>query len=392
LQARAGLLQAALRHADQADHFLLGWWIAAARTRADLEALSRIIEKLPTERRIEHLFMLSMTSSVHGDKAQGRIWFEQARQLAATASPAAASPAAKERGAGAHHVIDAFYAAHFLQDAAFQAQTAEELRAFAAQLPSSARFIKPEEIAVLPAFLDLQARGMRGDAAPLPSLARLDEITAGLRAAPASDMQFRMLEIVAVHYFLKKRPEKLLPVAQALLQSARTLAAAEMAARQKKDGFFNPYWPRSPRVLTAIFWLQRAGDVQTAPTFAREFARTVPQRERPYAAMALFQLGFPKLADSVFDPIVEIPRLAARQREEWKKKRVDWNAFTSWGDFAASEARFRAPDAPFRWFGKLESVHQRGQVLHAWIAALFPEARQKAPLVSVSPTGSSSSF
>jgi hypothetical protein len=385
LQARSGLLQSALRRADQANDYLLGWWIAAARTQADLHALSRIVEKLPAERRVQHLFELSMVSSMRGDKVEGRVWFEQARQLATTAAPALTR-------AQTGSAMFAFYAAHFLQDTALEAQTMEELRALAAELPESSRFMKAEEIAVLPAFLDLQARAMLGDAAPMPSLARLNEITAQLQAAPPSDMQFRALETVATHYFLHKQPGKLLSVAQTLLQTARSLAAAETTAREKKPIIISPYWPRSPRVLTAVFWLQRAGDAQTAATFAREFARSVPERERPYAAMALFQLGFPRLADSVFDPKREIPRIAAYQREQWKKKRIDWDTFTSWGDFAATEAQFRAPDAPFRWLDKVEGVHGRAQVLRGWIAALYPEPRQIAPFVHVSPTGSSSSF
>jgi hypothetical protein len=273
-----------------------------------------------------------------------------------------------------------------------EAQTKEELRAIATQIPASERFLKPEEIAALPAFLDLEAPRMLGDMAPPLSPARLDEISAELRAAPPTDMQFRALETLAAYFFLQKQPEKLLSVAQAMLQTAKTLATAEAAEREKKGTFFNPYWPTSPRVLTSVFWLQRAGDQETAKTFAHEFARSVPQRERPFAAMALFQLGFPQLADSIFDPKVEIPRLAALSRETWKKNRVNWGLFSSWGDFAATEARFRAPDAPFRWFNKVEGAYGKAQVLRSWISALYSQPQQRAPFVSVSSTGSSSSF
>jgi len=251
--------------------------------------------------------------------------------------------------------------------------------------------LTPEEITILLPLLDLKREQMVGDALPPLSSARLDEIAATLRAAPASELQFRALEIVATQYFLRKQPKKLLPVTQTLLQTAQALAAAERAKLDKESGFFNPYRPQPPRVLTAIFWLQRAGDEATAANFARDFARHVPARERPYAAMTLFQLGFPQLADSIFDPVREIPRIAAQRRADWKRNRVDWSLFTSWDEFAAAEARFRAPDAPFRWFDKV-AKENRAQVLRTWVMALYPEPGLKSPFVRVTPAGSSASF
>lgn len=384
LQARAGLLQSALRHADQADDYLLGWWIGMARTQFDLRALSQIVENWPAPRRAQHWFSLSIANSARGDLKQGRIWFERGRRIAQ-------QNAALTR-TNQQNVMLSFFAAHFLQDAALKSQTAQELRDLAEQQPASARFIKPEEIAAMPAMLDLSVKVQMGDSVASISAARLEQIAAQLGAAPPSDVQFRALEIVAAHYFLRKQPEKLLPVARTLLQTARALAQQAAAKRDKTSSLFNPYWPQPPRVLTAIFWLQRAGDQKSAATFAREFARAVPPKERPYAAMTLLQLGFSALADSVFDPQREIPLLLARQRENWENREVDWDAFWQWGEFAASEARFRAPDAPFRWFDQIQGAQSRAPVLRSWIGALYPEPNQDKPFVFVSPTSTSSSF
>lgn len=383
MQAHAGLLLPALQHADQADDFLLGWWIAGARTHNELEALSRVVEKLPASRSIEHWFALSLKSSARGDTAQGRVWFERGQSLLAEIP---LSDHKKQQNA-----LMAFYAAQFLPDVALQKQVVENFRTAVEQAPAAAKFMTVAEISALPALLELRDPQMIGEVRPL-SLAQLDALAEQLRIAPPSKIQFDALETLAMHYFLQKQPEKLLPVARNLLTTAQFLAAQEAQKPAKKPTMFNPYWPVAPRVLTAIFWLQRAGDAPTAATFARQFAAHAPENERPYAAMILFQLGYFALADQTFDPAREIPRLMARQRADWKqKKAMDWSLFVSWNEFAAAEARFRAPEAPFRWLGQIENVEERGQVLRSWIGALFPEPLQEAPFVMVSPTGSSMS-
>ncbi len=272
----------------------------------------------------------------------------------------------------------------------------DELRAAVKQESSQnsavKQFLQPEEIDLFPILLDLKAGQMLGDEGTPVSSVRLNEIAIELQKTPPSELQFRALETVAGVYFSQKQTDKLKTIAQAMLESARVLEVAERKKRAEKGPSpFNPYWPRSPFVLSAVFWLQRAGDDTTATAFAREFARNVPDREKPYAAMALFQLGFPDFADSVFDPIQEIPRVTKAIRENQKIKKTDWSLFQSWNEFAAAEARYRAPDAPFRWFGKLDN-NARASVLRDWVAALYPPPVQQPPFVNVTLGRSSSSI
>jgi tetratricopeptide (TPR) repeat protein len=391
MQARAGMMQEVLRNSNALDDFDISWLPSLARTASDLRAVTTFLNTLPAERRVSSLFGLSITHSARGDKTQGRCWFDEARRL--TAKVAEQEPNSQPDQAQRARLLatmSAFYAAHFLREPELEAATLNELKALAAKFPGPD--MRPEEMDVLPEFLDLEARNGMGLPIPMPPLHRIDEIARKLQNAGSSDLQFRALETTASYYVFYKREDRLLPVAQAMLRVARQLAPAEMAARNKKGTFFNPYWPRTPRMLTSIFWLQRAGDKGTAATFAREFARTTPVRERPYAAMALIQLGFFELADTLFDPAVEYPRIVAKQKANWKKRYVDWSEFWSWNDFAANEARYRSPDAPFRWIARVDNDDTRAQILRAWISALYPEPRLNPPFVQVSGGSSQSSM
>lgn len=387
-QARAGFMRDALRDAGEPDDFLLGWLIAYARTREDREALDRIIETLPECRRITPRYELSMAASMRGDKEQGRAWYQQARALAAVAPmPAKVSPDARVMNFGQAQF--AVLAARALHDAALEAEALQELRVAAAQVPTSPSSLKPNEIEVFATATELVVFRELGGATSGPAPPRLDEIATELMAAPPSKVQFRGLEMAASHYLHNRQTAKLLPVAQTMLRTAQQLAKEEAAKRAKQPSRFNPYWPTPPRVLTSIFWLQRAGDTGTEP-FAREFARNAPPRERPYAAMTLLQLGFPTLADSICDPLREIPRMEAVRLRPSKSVIAEWGFFQSWNEFAAAEARYRAPDAPFRWYHKLPTPSSRAEVLRAWVAALYPQPRQTPPYVTVTPEGSES--
>jgi tetratricopeptide (TPR) repeat protein len=391
MQARAGLMQAVLRNFADLDDFNISWLPSLARTRSDLQAVTAHIKKLPAERQLSHLFGVSTAYSVRGDKAQARHWFNEARRLATkVAEQKPDSDSKKSRNAQIVAAMSAFYAAHFLRDAELEAATLNELKALAANYPVPE--MRPEVLEIMPEFLDLNARSRMGLPLPLPTPARIDEIARKLENAAPSDLQFRALETVAGYYVFYQREDRLKPVAEAMLQTARSLAPAEMKERNEKGTVFNPYWPRTPRMLNAIFWLQRAGDQATAATFAREFARTTFARERPYAAMSLTQLGFFALADSLFDPAVEYPRIVAKRKADWKRNHVDWSLFMSWDEFAANEARYRAPDAPFRWIGHVDNINTRAQILRAWIGALYPEPRLNPPFVQVSGDASRASM
>jgi hypothetical protein len=383
MQAHAGQMQSVLQNFAELDDFDISWLPSLARTQFDLRAVTSQIQKLPVQRQTSYLYVISIAYSARGDGKQARHWFDEARQIEAKA-------AKQEDNARASAVMSAFYAAHFLRDPQLEATTLNEFKTLAAQRPHAG--LQSAEFDVIPEFLDLEARSGMGLPFPLLTTARLDEIARKLQNARPSDLQFRALETTAGYYVFHKREDRLLPLAEAMVKTARALASAEMEERNRKGTFFNPYWPRTPRMLSAIYWLQRAGDKETAATFAREFARTTPDRERPYAAMSLTQLGFFQLADLLFDPAVEYPRLAAKQKENWKKEKVDWSLFASWGEFAANEARYRAPDAPFRWIGHIENDDNRAQVLRAWIGALYPEPSLRPPFVQVSGGSSRSSM
>jgi hypothetical protein len=390
MQARAGLMQHTLEDITDLDEFDLSGLPLLARTQFDLKAVASLIRKLPIERQITPLFSVSIAYSTRGDKVQARQWFDETRQVAVKVAQSKNSDPEKVQSAQLRAALDVFVAAHFLQDPELEMSALDELKALGTKYPSAE--LRPEELDFWPEFYDLVARNQIGLPIPLPTLGRIDEIARKLQNAKPSDLQFRALETTAGYYVFYKREDKLLPIAQAMVKTARALAPAEMKERNKRDTFFNPYWPHTPRMLNAIFWLQRAGDKATAATFAREFVRTTPDRERPYAAMSLTQLGFFGLADSLFDPAVEYSRIVAKRKEDWKRNRVDWSLFASWNEFAANEARYRAPDAPFRWIDHIDNNDTRAQILRSWIGALYPESRLKPPYVQVSGGRSSSSM
>ena len=240
-EAHAGQFQMALRHvvqvsdSTQVRQQLLYPLVHMARTPADIKTVAGMFDKWPDLRRTDLLFSLSILNSAQGDREQGRFWFEQARQLAAANEEATSTKENAYRGSrfSSDRVSDALwavYAAHFLQDVALKVQTTQKLRVLAKQLPATSRFMKVEEVEVLPAWLDLQGRQRLGLAGPLTP-ENMDRITAVLLAASPSDLQFQSLETVASYYFLEKRPRKLLPVAQRMFQTARILNAAEQFKR-----------------------------------------------------------------------------------------------------------------------------------------------------------------
>ena len=401
-QATSGLLSDtvnyAKNHLDSADDISLSWWIAGARNSSDLKSLDELVEQLPTSKRVLSLFSLAMSNANLGYRDRAIAQFESAHQLipeilATDKSKYALTPDKQQNAIlqdRAYFIYPALLTALVIKDDDLIAQTETELREVARAMPPKSNFIKLEEIpSMAPAYKLFTPEVFTADK-PL-SASELAGIFEQLRAAPPSDLQFRALENLATRFYLLRKNDELLQVAQTMLSTARALQKAESAKRAaEKPSLFNPYWPQSPRVLTSIFWLQRAGDAATATQFARGFAQKVPANERPYAALALTQLGFFDLADQVFDPKIEIPRVAAQQAANWKTNRVDWSLFASWNDFAATQARFRAPDAPFRWIDKIESPDNRAQVLVAWVAALFPVAPDEPPYVRVTPNGSSS--
>jgi len=386
MMGHAGLLAEVLKEAEAQDEFLIGGLLQSAHTTKDFDSIIGFVEKLPPARRAQPLFDIAAVFALRGDAAQARTWYERARTTAAEVPNAKSS---QRRGT---RIMQALLMAGILGDAEMLAQARAEVADFVKQEKSFDKYVKPTDIDAIPIIYELQRPRLPRVKDSMPSSAKLAEMFGKLQAIPASDLKFRCLEIIAGFYSYQKRTELLLPVAREMHATALALAADDTAERAKSKGMLNAYWPRSPRELTAIFWLNSAGETQESARLARSFAAKVPQRERPAAAMALFQLGEPQLADSVFDPRVEIARSDARQRANWAKKSVDWSEFSNWGEFAANEARFRSPDAPFRWFGALANDDRKANVLQTWIAALYPSPGQATPYYTFTTTGSRGSY
>lgn len=385
-QAKCGHLPAAMKHIDDVQSFDWEWMVSDIRTPADYETALRSTEKMPVERKVNSMLVLCYVLTLKGDKKGALDLYNQAQEVVLQLPKS--TPQDKNAYEGVIYLSSII--AHFLGDPGMEVQAMSNLRSLAEQSPEMRKDFTLDDLKVWPHFLDLNPFPGARPVSLAPE--KLEQIARELKAATPCDLQFRSLEALAARYWLQKRTAPLLGVAQAMLKSARAMEAAETAKRKKETGMFNPYWPRSPRVLTSVFWLQRAGNNDTAASFAREFATHVPDRERPYAAMALFQLGFPELADSTFNPLKEIPRLAAINKENWKRKKVDWNLFSNWSEFAAAEAAYRSPEAPLKWINKIEGSSSRAQILRAIVSALYPQPGLKPPYISVTSTGSSSAM
>lgn len=385
LSAHAGMLRQTAQSLRSDETDLLFSLMESARTADDLRFLRSFVDTSPAPWRSRLLSKLATAAAIQRQTVLARAWFDEVEILWQTPVVDEASPPLASQH---ERAVEIFFFGIVLVDEALTARGEQLLREVAARATPSDRFFKLEEISVAASFFQLT--GAFGTTPLAFSRAQLDELSAPVETAPPSDLKFRTLQTLAALYANQKQMSSVRRIAGEMLQTARALAAEERARFQKKDTFFDPYFPSAPRLMDVALWLRIGGDDQTARTIATEFASTVPARQKPYAAMMLTRAHFFDLADSLFDPRREVRAYEARLKQP---NRPDWaSEFMSFGAFAANEARFRAPDAPARWFGAIQNHQIRAGVLKEWIGAFDSQPVVPKPYIRVQGGSSSASY
>ncbi|BCM91492.1 hypothetical protein IAD21_03365 [Abditibacteriota bacterium] len=173
-----------------------------------------------------------------------------------------------------------------------------------------------------------------------------------------------VLRIVAEEWRVRGDNEQVVRLAQAMAEAER----AEMT-RPKVQTTRDWEW-RSQDVLQGATWLRLAGQKEEAESVAQQFAQDTPATFRRGAAIVLWRSGFAKAAATIFDPLTELGKQQSLPKVQ--KVNTPWEQFDEWEELTTAQARFVAPDAPARWFGKLPSAELKAHVLAAWIKALSP--------------------
>ena len=143
-------------------------------------------------------------------------------------------------------------------------------------------------------------------------------------------------------------------------------------------------WNTSLATIAAL--LRRTNHPAQAQALTDALVQFTPANFRPLQAQALMEAGLDGAARQSFDPAEHLRNnreLRARidattdpQKKLALQRQV--NSF-DWSGYAETEARYRAPDAPARWFAAVEEPRQRAEVLRGWIDGLSPQLKLAPP-------------
>ena len=200
---------------------------------------------------------------------------------------------------------------------------------------------------------------LREGAAPAAVNAYADALVRSPGTPPA--VAFPLL----LEYYAKRDPKRTRALAQSV---ARQIArdAAQFALDKEKTG--SSSWSVAPTKIAAM--LRRNGYEAESKAIVNALIGDTPEVFRLWQAQQFLSNGLPDAARQTFDPL---PRL----QNQTKPQRTDYN----FGDFAQTQARFLAPDAPARWFDAVTKPRERAQVLQSWVAGFSPELKLRAPFV-----------
>lgn len=212
--------------------------------------------------------------------------------------------------------------------------------------------------------------------------ASLELAASEILAAPPSRSQLNGLKSLVQIDANRRNRARLASIAVATARNVERGAQQYQENRRQNRG---SSWSNEPFEIAKILRQVQAGS--EAPIVAA-LLKSTPTIFRPASAFQFYQNGFPIAARQIFDPLAQLNReFTLKNRidgeRDPKKRQILESQQTNvdWGDFAATQARYDAPDAPARWIGRVRDERVRVEIWKAWAGAFSQQVELKPPYV-----------
>ena len=356
--ARCGLLRAVVQSVDPDKTLPTQWLLNNVNTSDDFQFL--FDRAMKTETDGVGLYTLAVVLAQHKRFDEARQVRERAQDLSAQSAP--------EANYGYPSYLQLLLALELGEQESYAtiardwARRSQDKRA-------------PENVALLPQM----ARIFRSDDSDnysnqytlrrAATRAEIDDYADAILASPTAINEQNLP--VLLDYYAQRDPARVRALAAAF--SAKLAAkATEIEVGQASGESFS--W-NNPASLVAQ--LRDLGFAAESATLRETLIEKTPPIFRSSQAQDFLRNGFVEAASQTFDPLQYIASQARLADNAPQGQRFTFD----WDDYAATEARYRAADAPARWFGALGEPRQRATVLKGWINGLTPQLKLSPPYV-----------